>query len=529
MSSLNQNYNHHHRHHDRMERVLYTLHLQVCQYALRKTSRRTRNLAERLVLILAVGCFGVLLLVHWSFVYRGHQGGSSSSTTASYYDPVVEHTRASSSTRSKSSIPARCLASIPQVRWDDVDVTHLSLVVDAGTSSSSRVTYYAEKDEMEDLCLLDQNNPTCPSVATHMEGRDDSNCIPPPPNAPMILYSYSKVKGFLFLSPELCRTRNLTIQHIRISTSDSQCFGEPFLQHLVHYVTGPETVALNWFLAWHDATGYIWNPRTETIVDLEQSFHAEASVLNKSRWKKQRNTHNNKKRSRGGNTQDESSPATNGLRQLLSKLAVVLKTSFLFYITTTLVSFTLRETQERMIDFTNRLRAAYALSSSTNEANDGGGATPSQYNPRPHLPQQQQRSLFPMMLSSQVAPLVVRHLAENLLFVPIMIGMIFFLIEFYRGDKFLAFMVVSLVWLCEVFTVIRYSTVSVLHSILVWPLAGFSLQLRCPLPRRPASDPRRACTSFLVSSSFSFHCFTFICSCTRLDFPTLPLHRQSCS
>lgn len=105
-------------------------------------------------------------------------------------------------------------------------------------------------------------------------------------------------------------------------------------------------------------------------------------------------------------------------RRLSSKLAVVLKTSFLFFILTTLVSFTLRETQERMLGFTHQLQA--------------------------HV--RSRRS---------VVNIVTMHIAENLVFVPIMVGMIFFLIEFYRGDKILAFMVLSLVWLCEVFSVIR--------------------------------------------------------------------------
>ena len=54
-----------------------------------------------------------------------------------------------------------------------------------------------------------------------------------------------------------------------------------------------------------------------------------------------------------------------------------------------------------------------------------------------------------------LAGLIVRHVLENLVFVPIMVGMIFFLIEFYGGDKFLAFSVLSMVWLCEVFSAIR--------------------------------------------------------------------------
>jgi hypothetical protein len=47
----------------------------------------------------------------------------------------------------------------------------------------------------------------------------------------------------------------------------------------------------------------------------------------------------------------------------------------------------------------------------------------------------------------------------------IMIGILFFLFEFY-DDQLLAFMVLILVWLCELFTLIRY----VLHLLCMLPL-----------------------------------------------------------
>ena len=50
--------------------------------------------------------------------------------------------------------------------------------------------------------------------------------------------------------------------------------------------------------------------------------------------------------------------------------------------------------------------------------------------------------------------LIFMHVMENLVFVPVMVGMMFFLIEFYGGDKVLAFMVQSVVWICEVFSVV---------------------------------------------------------------------------
>jgi hypothetical protein len=104
-------------------------------------------------------------------------------------------------------------------------------------------------------------------------------------------------------------------------------------------------------------------------------------------------------------------------RILLDKAGVVLTGIFLFFITTTLTSFTLRETQQRMLEFTIQLQN--------------------------HV--REDRSL---------GKLIFMHVLENLVFVPIMVGMMFFLIEFYGGDKVLAFMIQSVVWICEVFSVV---------------------------------------------------------------------------
>jgi prepilin signal peptidase PulO-like enzyme (type II secretory pathway) len=53
--------------------------------------------------------------------------------------------------------------------------------------------------------------------------------------------------------------------------------------------------------------------------------------------------------------------------------------------------------------------------------------------------------------------LIFLHVVESLVFVPIMIGILFFLFEFF-DDQLLAFMVLTLVWLCELFTMISVRT-----------------------------------------------------------------------
>jgi len=91
------------------------------------------------------------------------------------------------------------------------------------------------------------------------------------------------------------------------------------------------------------------------------------------------------------------------------KLGVVLTSLFLFSATTTLVAFTLRETQERMIKFTFLL----------------------QHHVRHNL---------------SYVSLIFSHLVDSLVYIPIMVGMLFFLFEFY-GDQLLAFLVLAQVWL----------------------------------------------------------------------------------
>ncbi|KAH9604825.1 hypothetical protein KSS87_011230 [Heliosperma pusillum] len=105
---------------------------------------------------------------------------------------------------------------------------------------------------------------------------------------------------------------------------------------------------------------------------------------------------------------------------LVAKCGVLMMSLFVFFTTTMSVSFTLRETQTRMLKFTVQL----------------------QHHARHRLPTFQ---------------LIFVHVIESLVFVPIMIGILFFLFEFY-DDQLLAFMVLILVWLCELFTLISVRT-----------------------------------------------------------------------
>jgi hypothetical protein len=421
-----------------MERVLYNLHHKLCTLSLQKTTARSRRLSERLLLFLFVAGFGVTMLVHVSFVHK-EDGG-------------------------RPSIPLRCLGSIPGFS-PHADVTHLHLLhtrdTNATTMSMSSGTFPATT--LSSSCgaaLWDQSD----------ESRHSNETIDGLVQQPLCswsgasttFFSYSPVQGYLFLSPEKCAEHNIVVQHVVIATTDEACFGEPFLQKLVFYVVGPDTVMVNWLMGTFNATGYIYNPRSKTLVDLNMY----------SQLQNYKGTPNN-------NTDHDWLLPIQWYHHLVSKAAVVLKTSFLFFIVTTLVSFILRETQERMLEFTHQLQRRVR-------------------NSRP------------------VVHLVTTHVVENLVFVPIMVGMIFFLIELYRGDKVAAFMVLSIVWVCEAFSVVRCVLGLCSHC------RRISNFLSAYPTRHAACVHRKECTFFQEYSSWNSRSFITIFSCFHLGSPILP-------
>mmetsp|Transcript_14283 Transcript_14283/g.42834 ORF Transcript_14283/g.42834 Transcript_14283/m.42834 type:complete len:93 (+) Transcript_14283:1045-1323(+) len=85
-----------------------------------------------------------------------------------------------------------------------------------------------------------------------------------------------------------------------------------------------------------------------------------------------------------------------------------------------MVSFTLRQTQNKMLRFT------YMLERSVRYGMPYRG-------------------------------LVMTHVVDSLVFVPMMVGMLFFLFQFY-DDQVLALLVLSCVWLSEVYAIIACRT-----------------------------------------------------------------------
>jgi len=119
------------------------------------------------------------------------------------------------------------------------------------------------------------------------------------------------------------------------------------------------------------------------------------------------------------------------LRWMVFKLGTLCSALFVVFAAMGLTSFVFTETQRRMVRFT--LALGHAV--------------------------QRRRP---------VLRLVLAHSVESLVFVPIMVGLLFFMFEFF-ADKLLAFLVFISLWGCEVFAVVACRTV---QTVRVFPVAA---------------------------------------------------------
>ena len=426
-----------------MERVFFHLHSRACHVIMVWTSSRTRRLLEHLLLVAAICCFGALLLLHRNFVVDNN----------GIHYPL-------------------CLQDLPG-GFDPqaADITHLvvaprSSYADGIDSESGpaapRQSQVVWKRPHEEECSPYQHE-TCSSVPealTWIIQQEKDDALP-------IFFSYSTTKAYLMLPPRHSfLEEHLTTQYILINPSDPSCFGEPFLQFLIwNCFIGPDTILLNWIRSFHNdvlqdishkGLGYVYNPRTKHFWDLPKVDAMRDTSVSSETWRHQ-------------------------LRKLLPKLNMLAKTSFLFFFCTTLVSFTLRETQERMLVFTRELSRRV------------------------------QRSL-------PVSDLIATHLIQNLVFVPIMVGMMFFLIEFYGGDKFLAFSISSIVWCVESFSAISLRSS---QGLLYFPKFFFLLFLLFHVYQVAFKETGFVYTALTVVWCFMFHSMVFFFH--RFELPAVVL------
>lgn len=431
---------------EHLELVFHTLHRRVSLFVLRRTSARSRSIVEHLVLVCGVCCFCIVLLCHRTFVYRGLSAGlpGGGGIGGAVLDRLLTYEYASKDTSGTKggALPARCLRNIPDFQ-DKFDVLQVA-VGDEDLKQSH--AYFVNNDSNPYDGASDGTEQTCRGLKDAFE-----------PD-----YSYSKAKGLLLLPPTMQEKHNVLVQRVVVSRHDHSCFGEDFLQSLLFRIVGPNTVELNWLLALNDGVGYIL-PNGGQIIDLSR-YASDYYFLLPKAWDTAR-TVEQETGDDGDRTQQR-----RGRSFIVFKLSVLGASTFLYFVTTTLVAFTLKETQDRMLFFTFHL-------------------------------QQRIRQGVP------IGHLIAHHVIENLVFVPIMLGTIFFLIEFYGGDKFLAFIVLTLVWCAEVFSVLlmrtHVGTVFFPRVFFLWFTLHHAYYFSCPFGLTYAS--MLSSVLFLLHSMLFFY------------------------
>ncbi|XP_020092322.1 uncharacterized protein LOC109712925 isoform X1 [Ananas comosus] len=201
------------------------------------------------------------------------------------------------------------------------------------------------------------------------------------------MYLYTIEKGYFLLSEGAKSRHGIQTINITLSARNS-CFGNRWQQLLINGIVGYDTILINSLLS-SPGQGYLYNFQTKELYDFSYGHEPAAGPTRFGDY-------------------------------FVTKCGVLIMSLFVFFTTTMSVSFTLRETQSRMLKFTVQL----------------------QHHARHQLPTFQ---------------LIFVHVIESLVFVPIMIGILFFLFEFY-DDQLLAFLVLTLVWLCELFMMISVRT-----------------------------------------------------------------------
>lgn len=253
------------------------------------------------------------------------------------------------------------------------------------------------------------------------ESQSSSSSSPPPPPSPPSLpqfesllydriYLYSSEKSYLMLPPDKRKIHNITTYDL-ILPATSQCFGIKPISFLVYNLIGYDTIMINLMNKIYEGKGQVYNVYSKQLFSIE-TFHTHYLPPIKHQ-----NHQNDQNPSLSFNNTTIPLFIQNILSYLLYKFGLILSSIFLFFTMTTIVSYILNLTQSKMLKFTFLL----------------------QYHIQHNIP---------------YGTVVFTHVIESLVFVPIMVGILFFLFEFFR-DQLLSFLILSLIWTCEVYSVMR--------------------------------------------------------------------------
>ncbi|GJQ15722.1 hypothetical protein GpartN1_g7513.t1 [Galdieria partita] len=201
---------------------------------------------------------------------------------------------------------------------------------------------------------------------------------------------YSSEKGLLLLTQESWPSYNVTFATLEIDLNH-RCFGNWFIRKMVlESFVGYDTILVNAVAQHFEHRGYILHMLNGHLINLEVLF--DVNLKGESSWFKR------------------------SFSWVARKGNVLVTSIFIMGITGTLVTFALREVRSRVVKLTLEL--------------------------------QQRRSHH-----TSIAGLLIRYSVEGAVFVPIITGILFFLLEFF-DDYLVAFLVLVLAWVCELFCLI---------------------------------------------------------------------------
>jgi hypothetical protein len=206
-------------------------------------------------------------------------------------------------------------------------------------------------------------------------------------SAPDASFLFAFDKGMFSLSP--ARRDKLRVSLLSVVVPyDDPCLGGPMTRWMLQNLVGYHSVFVNALVHSTGGKGFFTG---------ESMFRANTDGISSI-----------------SHASEIQSFSEGALSLIIFKIGTLCSALFLLFSSSSLVSFILSQTQDRMLRFTMALQAR-------------------------------------VMARLPLLPLIAAHLLSSLVFVPLMLGVLFFLFEFF-SNQLLAFLVLVAVWVCEVFS-----------------------------------------------------------------------------
>eukprot|EP01102_Stenamoeba_stenopodia_P018077 TRINITY_DN6584_c0_g1_i1.p1 TRINITY_DN6584_c0_g1~~TRINITY_DN6584_c0_g1_i1.p1 ORF type:complete len:499 (+),score=49.08 TRINITY_DN6584_c0_g1_i1:152-1648(+) len=197
-------------------------------------------------------------------------------------------------------------------------------------------------------------------------------------------YQFSFERGYLFLRDELKAKHGIVVANVTLYANDT-CLGTPWFASVVENLVGYDTIIVNSLIKIFRGRGYFYNLQTSEIYNLFMVTEITEMAKYLDDY-------------------------------ITLKIGMIVTSALLYLVAVTVVSFALRETQVRVLNFSLMLHR-----------------------------------LSRIRLS--VGKLILFHVLQCIVFVVIMIGILYCIAEI-LDDTFLALLVLSHIWMGELYTMI---------------------------------------------------------------------------